>query len=96
MENQVQCMTFKELKDMLHVLEENPEVTDETKIFLDTGWDSLQEILPGAVSTREAQTFQVEDPLTKETFQGYSLVEKAEKMHASGSKETVIVIENLY
>ena len=38
------------------------------KIMLDTGWDSLQEILPGAISVQEAQAFRVQDQLTKEYF----------------------------
>ncbi|KAF1300138.1 MULTISPECIES: hypothetical protein [Enterococcus] len=96
MENQVRCMTFKELKEVLQQLEADPTVNDETKIFLDTGWDSLQEILPGAITRQEAQQFQVEDPLSKELFNGYASLAKAEKMKASGETETVIVIENLY
>ena len=43
----VNCMTFSELKKMVAAIEKDPNVTDETKVMLDTGWDSLQEILPG-------------------------------------------------
>ena len=35
-------------------LEKQENVNDDTKIMLDTGWDSLQEILPGAISVQEA------------------------------------------
>ena len=48
MSETVQCMTFSELKKMVEQLEKQENVHDETKIMLDTGWDSLQEVLPGA------------------------------------------------
>ncbi|KAF1306034.1 hypothetical protein [Candidatus Enterococcus willemsii] len=91
----VNPMTFKELKNLVQELEKQ-QIPEDTKIFLDTGWDSLQEILPGAIHLKEAQQFQVQDVLTKETFGGYSLIEKAEKTQAEGASERVIVIENLY
>lgn len=92
----VNGMTFKELKAAVAQLEANDQITNETKVFLDTGWDSLQEVMPEAVKTAQAQSFLVADPLTGEEFGGYSLVEKAEKMKATGPEETVIVIENHY
>lgn len=64
----VNCMTFSELKKMVAAIEKDPNVTDETKVMLDTGWDSLQEILPGSVTVETAQTFKVQDELTKEFF----------------------------
>jgi hypothetical protein len=91
----VQAMTLKELKEVIQQLEA-AGVADETQVLLDTGWDSLQEILPGSVHLKEARTFRVQDDLTKEYFGGYALVEKAEKMNAEGPVEQVIVIENLY
>lgn len=96
MAEQVNCMKFSELKELVAALAADDKVTDETKIFLDTGWDSLQEILPGAVSVASAQPFQVQDELTKEYFGGYVLAEKSEKFDSSGSAEDVIVIKNLY
>ncbi|MGX7196167.1 hypothetical protein [Enterococcus olivae] len=91
----VRAMTLGELKEIIQKLE-NEAVPEETKIMLDTGWDSLQEILPGAVQVKEARAFKVQDELTKEYFGGYALVEKAEKMAAEGAVEKVVVIENLY
>lgn len=96
MAEQVSCMKFSELKEMVATLAANDQVTDDTKIFLDTGWDSLQEILPGAVSVASAQPFQVQDELTKEFFGGYVLAEKSAKFESSGAAEAVIVIQNLY
>jgi acyl carrier protein len=96
MSESVQCMTFSELKEIVERLEKEEKVTNETKIMLDTGWDSLQEILPGTISIQEAQTFKVQDELTKEFFGGYVLKEKSDKFDTDESVETVIVIENLY
>ncbi|WP_291291628.1 hypothetical protein [Enterococcus sp.] len=96
MSETVQCMTFSELKKMVEQLEKQENVHDETKIMLDTGWDSLQEVLPGAISVQEAQEFRVQDELTKEYFGGYALKEKSYKFAADGPVETVIVIENRY
>ncbi|WP_430612353.1 hypothetical protein [Enterococcus sp. DIV0876] len=96
MAEQVNCMKFSELKELVAALAANDKVTDETKIFLDTGWDSLQEILPGSVSLASAKPFQVQDELTKEFFGGYVLTEKSAKFDVSNAAEDVIVIKNLY
>ncbi|MFC4771635.1 hypothetical protein [Enterococcus hermanniensis] len=94
--NQPDNLTVGELRKFLTQLETKPEISDATKIFLDTGWDSIQEISPDALSVEEAQAFQIEDPLTHESFGGYSLKEKAEKMNGNGPIEKVVVIRNLY
>ncbi|EOB3455145.1 hypothetical protein ACIJDO_000262 [Enterococcus hirae] len=96
MASNIAVLTLGMLKKQLAELEKVNTVDDETKIFLDTGWDSIQEIAPDALTIGEAQQFVVEDEWTKEKFNGFTLVEKAEKMNASGDKETVIVIKNLY
>ncbi|MGX7124433.1 hypothetical protein [Enterococcus viikkiensis] len=94
--NQPENLTVGQLRQFLTQLNGNPEIDDETKIFLDTGWDSIQEITPDALSIEEAQSFKIEDPLTHELFGGYSLLEKAEKMKGEGPIEKVLVIRNLY
>jgi len=94
--NRPENLTIGELRKFLEQLADNPEISDETKIFLDTGWDSIQEIIPDALSIEDAQTFEIEDPLTHEFFGGYSLTEKAEKMKAEGPVEKVLIIRNLY
>ncbi|MDT2828450.1 hypothetical protein P7H59_08320 [Enterococcus viikkiensis] len=94
--NQPENLTVGQLRQFLAQLNDNPEIDDETKIFLDTGWDSIQEITPDALSIEEAQSFKIEDPLTHELFGGYSLLEKAEKMKGEGPIEKVLVIRNLY
>ena len=66
------------------------------KVFIDTGWDSVQEVAPDAVSIEKVAKFTVADVLTNESFAGYSLEEKAEKMNAEGDLETAIIIRNLY
>ena len=96
MASNIAVLTLGMLKKQLAELEKVNTVDDETKIFLDTGWDSIQEIAPDALTIGEAQQFVVEDEWTKEKFNGFTLVEKAEKMNATGENETVIVIKNLY
>ncbi|MGG5315979.1 hypothetical protein [Enterococcus sp. AZ072] len=93
---QVENLTVGQLRRFLAELEKQKAVTEDTKIFLDTGWDSIQEIAPNALSIEEAKIFQIEDPLNHEIFQGYSLLEKAEKMKATGPIEKVLIIRNLY
>lgn len=94
--NQPENLTVGELRKFLGQLVSDPEISDDTKIFLDTGWDSIQEINPDALSIEDAQAFKIEDPLTHEFFGGYSLAEKAEKMKAEGPVEKVLIIRNLY
>lgn len=96
MNNQVQAMSFQELQSIVATLADNPQIKPDTKVFLDTGWDSLQEILPGSVKVASAKAFSVADPLTEERYPGYALEEKADKFEAVGEAETVIVIENHY
>ena len=50
MENQVEVMTYAQLKEIMQVLEANEAITEDTKVFIDTGWDSVQEVAPDAVS----------------------------------------------
>ena len=52
--NQPENLTVGELRKYLEKITNNPEINDETKDFLDTGWDSIQEINPDALSIEEA------------------------------------------
>lgn len=88
-------MTFKELKAAIQQLEV-AQVPDDTKVFLDTGWDSIQEVIAGTIVMEKAQVFHIEDELNGEIFKGYSLLEKAQKMKADGPIEEVIVVKHLY
>ncbi len=92
---EIQPMTFKELKEVVKQLEVL-QVSEETKVFLDTGWDSIQEVVTGSIQVKQSRSFMIEDELNGEVFKGYSLAEKAEKMKATGSLEDVIIIEHLY
>lgn len=96
MEHQVRAMTFGELKKIISDLEKNDQVSENTKIFIDTGWDSVQELEPESVHVEAVKEFKVEDELTKEWYAGFSLVEKAEKMNANGAEEQAIILRNLY
>lgn len=88
-------LTFGELKKIILELEEQ-QVSDDTKLFLDTGWDSLQEIAPDAIQKAAARHFTVSDPLSGELFGGHTLTEKAAKTNADGPSLPVIIIKNLY
>lgn len=92
MDSKIEIMTLGMLKKQLSKF----EASDDTKIFLDTGWDSIQEIAPDALEVAQAREFTVEDELTKESFSGYAREEKAERFDTSEQSETVIVIKNLY
>lgn len=93
----IETMTLGQLKKVIQELEQNEAINDQTKIFIDTGWDSVQELVPDGVEAGEVVEFQVEDVLTKETFAGHSLVEKGERMDAiPETAEMAIIIKNLY
>lgn len=96
MSNQVDVMTFSQLKKAVAELSKHPEINDETKVFIDTGWDSVQEVDPKAISGETVKQFKVQDELTKDFFVGYTLLEKAERMNADGKPEAAIIIRNLY
>ncbi|MEY8445303.1 hypothetical protein AALA44_03760 [Enterococcus ratti] len=96
MEAKIETITVGMLKKQLVEFEKLNFVSDETKILLDTGWDSLQEIAPDALAVSCVQQFVVEDEWTKEKFRGFVLEEKAEKMNGEGPKEQVLVLKNLY
>lgn len=93
MDNRVEVMNFGQLKHIIATLENNEEVTKDTKVFIDTGWDSVQEIEPNAIHLEEIIEFKVQDVVTTETYIGYSLKKKS-KQQATGEK--AIIIRNLY
>ncbi len=86
MASNIAVLTLGMLKKQLAELEKVNTVDDETKIFLDTGWDSIQEIAPDALTIGEAQQFVVEDEWTKEKFNGFTLVEKSRKNECNWRK----------
>lgn len=96
MDNRVEVMTFSQLKKIVEELAEIEAVNDETKVFIDTGWDSVQEVEPNAFHVEKVTEFKVQDELTKEFYFGFTLEEKAEKMQAQGKTETAIILRNLY
>ncbi|MDH6363198.1 hypothetical protein M2139_000173 [Enterococcus sp. PF1-24] len=97
MENQAPVITLKELKAKLVELEQVHQLTDDTKIFLDTGWDSVQEISPEAVSVESVLRFKIADPVSQDVFVGYSLKEKAKAVDkGETSEEQALIIRNLY
>ncbi|WP_429950421.1 hypothetical protein IGJ55_000876 [Enterococcus sp. AZ170] len=96
MDNRVEVMTFSQLKKIVAELEANDAIHDATKVFIDTGWDSVQEVEPNAFHVEEVAEFKVQDELTKDFYVGYTLSEKAERMQAQGQSEMAVIIRNLY
>lgn len=96
MDNRVEVMTFLQLKERVKELEANNAINDNTKVFIDTGWDSVQEVEPNAFHVEEVVEFKVQDELTKDFYVGFTLSEKAERMQAQGQSETAVIIRNLY
>lgn len=89
-------MTFSQLKRIVSELEKNDAINDATKVFIDTGWDSVQEVEPNAFHVEEVAEFKIQDELTKEFYVGYTLVEKAEQVLEQDQVETAVIIRNLY
>ncbi|OTN87948.1 hypothetical protein A5819_000398 [Enterococcus sp. 7E2_DIV0204] len=96
MDNRVEVMTFSQLRQLVAELDANSAIKDDTKVFIDTGWDSVQEVEPNAFHVEEIMEFKVQDELTKDFYVGYTLSEKAERMQAQGQPETAVIIRNLY
>lgn len=92
---QLETMTFGQLKKIITELDQRG-VRNDTKVFIDTGWDSLQEVNADALKVISAFPFQIEDVLTKEQYGGFVREEKQHTQETIGEKETVIVIEQFY
>ena len=90
MDSKIEIMTLGMLKKQLSEFEASAGVSDDTKIFLDTGWDSIQEIAPDALEVVQAREFTVEDEWTKESFSGYAREEKAERFNCDRHKKLVL------
>lgn len=91
----METMTLKQLKELIQRLE-TEGVHEETPIFLDTGWDSIQEIDPNALVKKQARPFQIQDVLTKEYYGGFVLEEKAHTKETTGDTQEVLVFDHKY
>ncbi|MGX7328688.1 hypothetical protein [Enterococcus bulliens] len=91
----MEIMTLKQLKTTIAALEASG-VGEDTPIFLDTGWDSIQELDPDALTVKQARPFQIQDVLTKEYYGGFVLEEKAHTKETTGDKQDVLVFDHKY
>lgn len=89
MNNQVEVMTFAQLKQFVEQLEQQESINEETKVFIDTGWDSVQ-VTPDAFHVEKIVGFEVEDELTKEIFHGFALEAKAKKCKSQANKKRLL------
>lgn len=95
MNEEISGLTLGKLKETIEQLEKQGANAD-TKILLDTGWESLQEITNDGILLKEARLFTILDPLTQEPYHGFTLKDSSAHYDEIGEKETVIVIENRY
>lgn len=75
----MKTIRLKDLKERIYQLSVNYQLTDDTPIFLDTGWDSLQEIEPELIQVANIEPFEIEDIISGEKFSGFKQNEYADQ-----------------
>ena len=89
--NETQTLSLGELKKCLAKLQERYQLDDQTPIFLDTGWDSLQEISHTDLSVEQIQHYQITDIISQEVFQGYQLAKEDDTI----KQQAIIIRQNV-
>lgn len=67
----MKTIRLKDLKERINQLSVKYQLTDDTPIFLDTGWESLQEIESELIQVVGVELFEIEDIISGEKFSGY-------------------------
>lgn len=75
----MKTIRLKDLKERINQLSVKYQLTDDTPIFLDTGWESLQEIESELIQVVGVELFEIEDIISSEKFSGYKQSEEAEQ-----------------
>lgn len=75
----MKTIRLKDLKERINQLSVKYQLTDDTPIFLDTGWESLQEIESELIQVVGVELFEIEDIISGEKFSGYKQSEEAEQ-----------------
>ena len=75
----MKTIRLKDLKERINQLSVKYQLTDDTPIFLDTGWESLQEIESELIQVVGVELFEIEDIISGEKFSGYKQAEEAEQ-----------------
>jgi hypothetical protein len=89
------AITVKELKDFILKLENENVIDDATKIFVNTGWDSVQELLPNAMHAEKIAEYVVRDEISKDEFFGWQEEKKESKFEKTGKVETALIFDSL-
>ncbi|WP_300118353.1 hypothetical protein [uncultured Enterococcus sp.] len=75
----MKTIRLKDLKERINQLSVKYQLTDDTPIFLDTGWESLQEIESELIQVVGVELFEIEDIISGEKFSGYKQAEEIEQ-----------------
>lgn len=75
----MKTIRLKDLKERINQLSVKYQLTDDTPIFLDTGWESLQEIESELIQVVGVELFEIEDIISGEKFSGYKQSEEVEQ-----------------
>ena len=75
----MKTIRLKDLKERINQLSVKYQLTDDTPIFLDTGWESLQEIESELIQVVGVELFEIEDIISSEKFSGYKQSEETEQ-----------------
>lgn len=67
----MKTIRLKDLKELINQLSIKYQLTDNTPIFLDTGWESLQEIESELIQVVSVELFEIEDMISGEKFSGF-------------------------
>lgn len=67
----MKTIRLKDLKERINQLSIKYQLTEDTPIFLDTGWESLQEIESELIQVVSVELFEIEDMISGEKFSGF-------------------------
>lgn len=67
----MKTIRLRDLKERINQLSIKYQLTEDTPIFLDTGWDSLQEIEAELIQVETIEPFEIEDIISGEKFSGF-------------------------
>ena len=84
----METILLKELKERINQLSVEYQLTDDTPLFLDTGWDSVQEFQINQIQVADVEPFEIEDIISGEKFSGFKQV-------ASSGKKAIIIKQEL-
>ena len=67
----MKTIRLKDLKERINQLSVKYQLTEDTLIYLDTGWESLQEIESELIQVVSVELFEIEDMISGEKFSGF-------------------------